>query len=188
MYVFSSRIASRTCQFALGLFVGVAISACIPGDVGAPCNHGPLDLPSKQAVTFPALSCNELLCVYGVDDAIPPENCTNDDDCNRNPEIGKRFSCNDKNTCELDLAYVLRQSMCSKRCDNDADCNNSAVKKNVAKETQCNKGFVCAILQKLGDLCCEKICVCEDHLNTGTSSAQSKKECVATSDDCNKIF
>lgn len=143
--------------------------ACNQGDVGAPCNHGSVDPPSTKLVTFPALSCNDLLCVYGEEKVIPPEPCATDADCNT---VGgeKIFECvvpqgDTSGDCGLALEYVLRRSMCSKRCTSNDDCKNtSATNRPVAKETACETGFACARIQQLGEFCCERLCVCQDDL------------------------
>jgi len=156
------QIVVRAAACGTALYV---LAACPNGDVGAPCNHGPGD-PTSKLVTFPALSCNDLLCVYGEDPAIPPGSCTTDAECNMAAVGDDKFACVD-NTCKLDLRYVLRRSMCSKRCDSDDDCKNTGIilaTKPVAEKNNCERGFRCARLQELGEFCCEKLCVCDDDL------------------------
>lgn len=144
-------------------------TACSTGDVGAPCNHGDVDPPSTKVVTFPALSCDELLCVYGEERVVPPGDCDEDADCNA---VGAEaiFACElpaggGKGSCVLSLDHVLERSMCSKRCSSDADCNNAgAGHQPVAQDTACRSGFSCARIQALGEFCCERLCVCNDEL------------------------
>jgi hypothetical protein len=163
---------------ALRLFLAVLstsiswpLLACNQGDLGAPCNHGSVDPPSTKLVTFPALSCDDLLCVYGEEKVIlqPDGGCSDDSQCNT---VGseKIFECNtDEGMCTLSLNYVLERSMCSKRCATDDDCRNtSATNRPVAKETACKTGFACARIQQLGEFCCEKLCVCNDDLPSTT--------------------
>ncbi len=159
------RAAACTLTLGLPLFIG----GCNQGDVGAPCNHGTVDPPSTKLVTFPALSCDDLLCVYGEEKTLPPDKCAQDSDCN---PVGsdKIFECvipsdESQGDCALSLDYVLRRSMCSKRCTKDEDCKNTtATNRPVAKETACQTGFACARIQQLGEFCCEKLCVCNDDL------------------------
>lgn len=161
--------ALRAAASALALGLPLLVLGCNQGDVGAPCNHGSVDPPSTKLVTFPALSCNDLLCVYGEEKVIPPDACAQDSDCN---PVGaeKIFSCEipqsgGSGSCGLSLDYVLQRSMCSKPCSTDTDCKNtSATERPVAKETACKTGFACARIQQLGEFCCEKLCVCNDEL------------------------
>lgn len=156
----SSLLRPLVCGSAL-----LTLFACNQGDLGAPCNHGTVEPPSTKLVTFPALSCDDLLCVYGEEKMIPANQCANDDDCN---EVGseKIFECDvSEQDCTLSLNYVLRRSMCSKRCSVDDDCKNtSATNRPVAKDTACKTGFACARIQQLGEFCCERLCVCNDDL------------------------
>ena len=160
----------RTAATLLGAMLLVPLlTACPKGDVGAPCNHGDVDPPDSKVVTFPALSCNDLLCVYA-DDADPPEEaCVGDADCNKADTSGKlRFACNN-GTCTLSSTYVLERSMCSRTCESDADCKDGGLgKKVLAKETNCVNGFECVQIQKLGEFCCQNLCVCSDDLSAGT--------------------
>jgi hypothetical protein len=160
------------------LSIAPTLSACPKGDVGAPCNHGRIDAPESKLVTFPALSCDELLCVYADEAEAPEFNCqlgpTGDAACNTDPSKN-RFECYDPNTddddttngkCRLRNAYVLERSMCSKKCSSDADCQSAGITQQVVvDDTACQSGFSCARIQTLGEFCCEKLCVCKDDLN-----------------------
>jgi hypothetical protein len=140
------------------------LTGCPRGDVGAPCNHGRLDPPSTKLVTFPALACNDLLCVYGDDTETPSNECQDDSQCNPPGDATNRFEC--VNTrCRLRISYVLDRSMCSKKCSTNADCQDGGItQRNLASETTCKSGFKCARIQSLGKFCCEKLCVCDDDL------------------------
>jgi hypothetical protein len=160
--------------------VGVALlvpilSACPAGDVGAPCNHGDVEPPQAETVTFPALSCNDLLCVYADTNQPEIDSCTQDDDCNVDQDV-PRFECSNS-TCRLNLNYVLDRSMCSRDCETDNDCLDGGITDRVlAQETKCVGAFKCVILQKLGDFCCKSLCVCSDDLNEAVSDTL-KAEC-----------
>lgn len=144
-------------------------SGCSGTDVGAPCSHAKARIPHQPAVTFPALACNDLYCVYA-DHADPPaEPCKADADCNTGMQT-KRFVCN-AGTCELSSSYVLERSMCSKRCSSDADCAGTA------DDTQCRTGFTCARFQTVGEYCCERLCVCRDDL--GATDPVLEEGCAA---------
>lgn len=146
------------------------LAACPKGDVGAPCNHGKVEPPQSKLVTFPALSCNELLCVYADSDEAPDAACTDAAQCNAADPGTNRFTCDlDTSRCELRIEFVLERSMCSKKCSTDADCKDAgALKKVVVESTKCTSGFSCSRIQTLGEFCCEKLCVCRDDLDDAT--------------------
>lgn len=162
----------RTAATLLGATLLVPLmSACPKGDVGAPCNHGDVQAPESQVVTFPALSCNDLLCVFAQKDDAPKVTCKSDAECNITGDGVTRFTCSNGD-CQLDSTYVLQRSMCSRACETDDDCLDGGIgKKVLAKETSCDSGFRCAKLQKLGEFCCKKLCVCGDDLSDGTLKA-----------------
>jgi hypothetical protein len=141
---------------------GLLLTACPQGDVGAPCNHGSADPPNGMVVTFPALSCNDLLCVYGEDHTATNEACASKSDCNQSGS--DIFQCVE-GECILSLDYVLDRSMCSKSCDSDGDCENKGpTEQPVAETTACDGDFKCRIMMELGEFCCRKMCVCADYL------------------------
>jgi hypothetical protein len=173
---------------AAALLVGLA--ACAKGDVGAPCNHGDTEPPESKLVTFPALSCNELLCVYADEDEAPPDPCQPGDDaaCNEDNPALNRFQCVTEEgattgECQLRISYVLERSMCSKKCSSDSDCKDGGpTKKVVVENTKCQSGFSCARIQTLGKFCCEKLCVCNDDLDLSTA-AEIQTECAASTQE-----
>lgn len=178
----------------LGVAVALVVPwlvGCPPPVVGTPCNHGDVAPPESKLVTFPALSCDRLLCVYA-DDEQPPTltgGCSSDADCNT-PGQTVKFECVTNNPaqpsrCQLRIDYVLERSMCSKRCSSDADCKDGGVgEKVVADDTNCETGFKCARIQTLGKFCCEKLCVCDDDLgitmdiDTNCSASTQEGCCV----------
>lgn len=160
-------------------------TACPTGDVGAPCNHGTVEPPQTRLVTFPALSCNDLLCVFGEEPTIPTTDCAVASDCN---DAGESvFECNvpegaDIGTCRISIDYVLERSMCSKACQSDEDCENTgAGNRPVDEDTACSSGFECTVLQQLGEFCCEKLCVCKDDL---PDLADLRNDCESGAIDC----
>lgn len=180
-------------RFSRWLTVGVGGAAlmlatgCRKGDVGAPCNHGQVDPPESRLVTFPALACNDLLCVYADEDEAPAEPCADDLACDAAGD-GK-FECvraepaDPTGTCRLRVDYVLERSMCSKKCSSDADCRDGGIgDKVVVDDTTCQRGFRCARIQTLGTFCCEKLCVCEDDL--GVTNDIDQKCSSGTQEGC----
>ena len=113
-------------------------------------------------VTFPALSCDDLLCVYADDVTVPQNPCSSDVDCN---VTGRdTFACNESGQCELSLDYVLDRSMCSRTCSTDADCANDGENNPVDPDSNCATGFKCTVLVGAGEFCCQPLCACNDDL------------------------
>lgn len=144
---------------ALGLTVVLLAGGCPRSDIGQPCNHGAIEAPQNPVVTFPALACDHLLCVYGEDLEVPSAECSSNAECNEADPIQRRFECSNGH-CRIGDDYVLSRSMCSQLCESDADCEGGS------DDTQCRTGFSCARVQRLDDLCCQKLCVCRDDLGT----------------------
>lgn len=157
-----ARLAS-----ASALVLVPALTGCPKGDVGAPCNHGDVNPPDSKLVTFPALACNDLLCVYADERQAPDRNCNTSADCNDGGST--IFDCvstpSGNKECRLSMDHVLERSMCSTECSTDDDCKNGGPgKKVVDDDSACDLGFKCARIQELGEFCCTKMCVCEDDL------------------------
>jgi hypothetical protein len=186
------RLTRWIARAAVPASILVALGSCARGDVGAPCNHGDTEPPASKLVTFPALSCNELLCVYA-DVAEAPEiacDAGQHAQCNEADPGVERFQCvteegENQGECELKIEYVLERSMCSKKCSSDSDCKDGGVgKKVVVENTNCQLGFACARIQTLGQFCCEKLCVCRDDLDESTAN-DIQTECAAgTQEGC----
>jgi hypothetical protein len=164
-----SRLFSSRITVGLGAAAVLLSISCSGGDVGAPCNHGQVEPPESKLVTFPALACDDLLCVYADESEAPAGACSDNVDCDTSGE-GK-FECvrasADAGTgvCKLKVEYVLERSMCSKKCSDDSDCRDGGpTQKVVVDDTTCQRGFKCARIQTLGKFCCEKLCVCDDDL------------------------
>jgi len=149
------RVCGLECWIFAVASLGWSGGGCQRSDVGAPCNHGPRT-PQTLAVTFKALACDELLCVYAEDHTPPIDPCDSDDDCDLTGD--QHFRCENEK-CSLSPTYVLSRSMCSKVCSSDADCEDGY------RDTNCESGFACAFLQVTGEFCCEKVCACRDELN-----------------------
>lgn len=167
------------------ILVAGLLTGCPYGDVGAPCSHGKIEPVPTRRVTFPALSCNDLLCIYAEADRQlpgPDVHCDDDDDCNPG---GMQGNVCDDGTCKIGIEHVLEYSMCSKPCVSDDDCRNtgrSSKKRPVAEETACEGSFVCARIQKLGEFCCKSMCVCDTYL--GAPDEALNDACIAEEIDC----
>jgi len=182
-----SRLSSTRIKIGLGAAALLLSLSCGGGDVGAPCNHGQVEPPESKLVTFPALACDDLLCVYADEEEAPSGACSDNTDCDMSGE-GK-FECvradleSSTGVCKLKVDYVLERSMCSKKCGSDEDCRDGGpTQKVVVDNTNCARGFKCARIQTLGKFCCEKLCVCEDDL--GVTSDIDMKCAAGTQEGC----
>jgi len=155
----------------------LALAACQVSDVGAPCNHGASEPQNTLTVTFPALACNDLVCVYAERDEPPDADCQDDADCNIPGDEEQPFEC-DAGRCVIATTHILQNSMCSKFCDSDADCSDGD------PDTNCQTGFSCLPPQDLGPYCCQKMCLCNDELDL-VGAQQRAAECEAgTHESC----
>lgn len=135
----------------------VCTVSCNQSDVGAPCQHAGGQVPSEPLISFPALACDQLLCVVGESFLPPAEPCERDADCQALSGVDT-YVC-EQQQCVVAAEAVLQRSMCSATCDADADCAE------FAEGTHCESGFTCAPLMSLGPFCCQKVCVCRDGLD-----------------------
>ena len=162
-------IATTLAAAALGLVCAVS---CNQSDVGAPCQHAGGDLPSEPLISFPALACDQLLCVFG-DRLEPPEGtCSTDADCVSLASGDDAYVCVESK-CQVGAEAVLERSMCSTTCESDIECAE------FDDDTRCKTGFTCAPLMTLGDFCCEKVCVCRDDIALGEAQELEAK-CAAS--------
>lgn len=170
--------------FAPFIAAATLLTGCPYGDVGAPCSHGKIEPLPTRRVTFPALSCDNLLCIYAEEREVPEQGCDDDSDCNPGGTAGN--VC-DSGTCKIGIEHVLKYSMCSKKCVTDDDCKNTGMtskKRPAAKETACEGGFVCTRIQRLGEFCCEPMCVCQKYL--GADDAKLNSDCVEGRETCDE--
>lgn len=174
----------RHVSLLLAMFAILPSAGCSRGDVGAPCDHGSTTPPQSLTVSFPAMSCNELVCLYGDERKPTVTDCKNDSDCKDN----ERFECNKASRrCQLKTDFVLRNSMCSRPCDSEADCDSQGFNRYLHGETNCKDGFACRMLQSKGSLCCEKLCVCKDFMNDEADQGLKDACKPENNPDCNNI-
>ncbi len=156
----------------LGAALGLVIAlGCNRSDVGAPCQHAEDDPPSEPLISFPALACEQLLCVFGESLDPPVDPCESDADCAQLSGGKDAFVCA-SGRCVVGRQAVLERSMCSATCVSDSDCAEAA------EGTRCAPGFACAPLMSLGEFCCEKVCVCRDDLDVARVE-QLAADCAA---------
>jgi hypothetical protein len=138
---------------------GVAEDSGFGSGLGAPCDHEHPTRVETKLLTYPHADCNGGICLYADDSVVAPEACDADADCGPTPSRAECIpsSEDDSGVCALDQSYVASRSMCSQVCESNADCTTQ-------ENTACKAGFVCARVAALGDLCCQRVCVCDDDL------------------------
>jgi len=120
--------------------------------LGAPCEPAFLEGPNVNADA----ACASGICVYTDAVTAPQGACASDAECNAADPTVQRFVCN--NVCELNESYKQEVTMCSQTCDIDEDCGD------VDGASSCAGGFICAAP---GDNCCQRLCLCLDHVSFG---------------------
>jgi hypothetical protein len=141
--------------------------------IGAPCSHGvPASEIDSKIVTFPALDCDALVCVYADIAVAPAGTCMSDLECNAaDPSLG-RFECALPDTeCRLSPDYIAERSFCSDFCENDDECGD-------AEPSACATGFSCVALASIGSAGCRGVCACNDDVDLATST-DVREDCLA---------
>lgn len=101
-------------------------------------------------LVLPQPACAGGICLFGAEafDASP---CEVPADCAGVPE--QSGECAEWGFCALDPEWVHSRSLCSQTCEAAEDC---------PADDSCASGFSCAPITKIGVLCCQKMCVCND--------------------------
>ncbi|HWB82275.1 MAG TPA: hypothetical protein VG755_45235 [Nannocystaceae bacterium] len=141
--------------------------------IGAPCVHElPAGAIESKIVTFPALDCDGLVCVYADSSVAPADMCMGDLECNAaDPSLG-RFECALPDAeCRLSADYVAARSFCSTFCETSAECED-------AEPSACATGFSCVALASIGSAGCRGVCACNDDVDVATST-DVRDDCLA---------
>lgn len=151
--------------------VGMVIGSCLGlgGDLGEAC-PGAEAVPGPQ-IAHPVEACSGEWCLYADVSEPPVGTCVSDADCNQVHPTIERFRCQES-VCVMSPAYVSERSMCSRRCDEDADCDEG-----LADESNCQSGFLC-VPNTTANHCCVKLCACADDLSAGALDAE-KLRCAS---------
>ena len=126
----------------------------VPLGLGAPCDHQHPTRVDAKLMTVSHPECEGAVCLYADVRTVESIPCDTDADCG---ELGECVQDGDGGHCALSQAHVADRSMCSQVCDSDADCQTD-------EDTTCVSGFGCARMAALGELCCQRVCVCLDDL------------------------
>lgn len=136
-----------------GLEPSTSTTSAVPpsGAYGSFCELvgvGP-DLQITAILLQPA--CDGGICLI-VSDA-GPFVCDGDPDC---MEEAEGSVCGQNGLCNLSPAFIEANARCTQACGVDGDC--PAI-------PGCQTGVTCATITLIGELCCQKVCACNDHLN-----------------------
>jgi len=103
-------------------WISACAMSCSQSDVGAPCRHAGGDIPTEPLISFPALACDQLMCVFGDDFTAPADPCESSADCERMSGTDE-FRC-EAGRCVVERDAVLERSMCTTTCESDAECTD----------------------------------------------------------------
>lgn len=134
--------------------------------LGTPCDHnGALDF-GKQHMTRDDAVCGGELCAFASYVAQYEYDCVQSADCSSATPEDAPLAC-EADICVPTDPYILERSMCATACESDADC------KEVAADSNCASGFVCA---HFPSTCCKNYCLCADDVLKGIA-AEGKASC-----------
>lgn len=119
------------------------------GAYGAPCELAGMQFPFLDTEVTLQPACDDGICALVQDDL---QVCQIDEHCQQNDPAS---ACNAATFCELSPAFVAENSRCTRTCESVEDCPAMA---------GCETGVTCSVLTLAGDLCCQKMCACLDHL------------------------
>lgn len=129
------------------------------GVYGSFCELADLSPPLLSPVSAPQPLCEGDICVLVAD---PPFACSGDDECVE--EKGEGSQCDAAGWCTETDAFLQTNTRCTQACETIADC--PAI-------PGCATGLTCAPGTMIGPLCCQKMCLCNDHLDkTWVTSVQ----------------
>ncbi|WAS90657.1 hypothetical protein [Nannocystis punicea] len=104
-------------------------------------------------IVFTALSlqplCEGGICLLVHD--VPAPQCEEDAECAAQTEGSV---CEQHGLCTVPSAFVEANSRCTQTCATDEDCPDIP---------GCATGVSCTIFINIGDLCCQRVCGCNDH-------------------------
>lgn len=125
-------------------------SAPSEGAYGVPCELVGVELALLDTWVTLQPACDDGICALVQDElrvCQTDEQCTQDD---------PGSACSFGTFCELSPAFIAANSRCTRTCEVVDDC---------PAMQGCKAGVTCSVLTLSGDLCCQKMCVCLDHLN-----------------------
>jgi hypothetical protein len=140
------------------------LTACPKGDVGASLQPRRRAAAGQQGGHVPGAELQRpALRVYADSSKAPDDPCTRRRDVQTRPTGEQnRFQCHSGN-CKLSSTYVLERSMCSRTCARPTTTARTAAsaRRSRPRRATATPGFSCTEIQKLGEFCCRKLCVCK---------------------------
>lgn len=74
---------------------------------------------------------------------------------------------------------------CTIPCASDDDCDGETRDGSNKLDTRCKRGYVCSMPFDVGELCCQKLCLCRDFVSTSTGPLVPEI-CANDPKSCNK--
>lgn len=97
----------------------------------------------------PQPSCEDGICLLVYDQSRP--GCASDLQCTDEDD----GPCADNGVCNLSPAFLEANARCTRTCESVADC---------PPIPGCQTGLTCGTMTVLGELCCQRVCACNDLL------------------------
>lgn len=163
---------ASTGETGVGATDGVGTTSAGPesGAYGSPCAlvGAPKDLQITAISLQPA--CDAGICLLVNDRG--PWVCEEDASCA--VDEGPGSVCGENGFCNMTPSFVEENTRCTATCEVDTDC---------PELPGCVAGPACATITNIGELCCAKVCACQDHLNPA-QTATAEANCVADPEFC----
>lgn len=71
-------------------------------------------------------------------------------------------------------------SLCSAECSSNDDCSDGEKRGSDTGDLRCKSGFVCAVANYVGQMCCRKMCLCRDFVAIPDGGIQTPPACKAS--------
>lgn len=69
------------------------------------------------------------------------------------------------------------KGLCSNFCESSDDCER-------VSESPCKSGFTCGIATEVGDICCQKVCICKDFIRPRQDENGQDTYVIPTPESC----
>jgi hypothetical protein len=77
--------------------------------------------------------------------------------------------------------------LCTSGCSSDDDCSDGETTSD-PQSHQCKSGFTCMVATTVGGLCCERLCVCKDFVDTSVAGYNKlPKVCEPGQGQCKNV-
>lgn len=124
-----------------------------PDSYGAACELAGVGPDIQRTEVVPQPACDGGICLLVSDDA--PLACEPGDDASCELAEGPGSVCGANGLCGLTPAFVEANARCTETCEVDTDC---------PPIPGCMTGTTCTTVTLIGELCCQKVCACNDHI------------------------